>query len=179
MYGTRISLFTTVYSSFIRHLTDLFEKLETRLWGLQRHYNIQFLWCFSTRNYAHDVRVTLAQRPGSTISQAFFVVLMWSLLSVSFATSMLPVLLSSLTTRRVQFGLVKSSFCTHKGHPTTIHTLIKAPRKQDHKKSHRTMTGMIRYWKWLLIITKIQDFLAVVDLWTTVSISDLTEGRMN
>lgn len=46
--------------------------------------------------------------------------LIWSILSVSFVTSMLSVFLLSLTTRRVQFALVRSRLCTnmytHKAH---------------------------------------------------------------
>lgn len=78
--------------------------------------------------------VTLAQRPGSAISHAFLTALIWSILSVSFLTTMLSALLLSLTTRSVQLGLVRSRLCTKaqrgkhartlkdaEGHSTIVH----------------------------------------------------------
>ena len=82
----------------------------------------------------HNFWITLLHRPASAISQAFLNALIWSTLSVSI-TLMLSALPLSLTTRSVQFGLVKSSPCTntdtHKPH-THIHT-----HTHTHTHTHR------------------------------------------
>lgn len=82
-------------------------------------------------------RVTLAQRPGSAVSHAFLMALIWSTLSVSFFTKMFSALLLSLTTRSVQLGLVRSRLCTKahrgkhtrtlkdtEGHSITVHVTL-------------------------------------------------------
>lgn len=69
----------------------------------------------ATLNQCYN-HVTLAQRPGSTVSQAFLMDVIWSILSVSFSASMLSASLSSVTTRSVQCGLVRSRTCASRDH---------------------------------------------------------------
>ncbi len=94
----------------LRTFLQLFEIAQPGLMSLQNKQSDTMQDCLIY--FYLQLCGTFAALPGSAASQACFMALISSSFSVSFFTSILPASLWSLTTRRVQWGLLSSKLCT-------------------------------------------------------------------